>query len=507
VRSQSEDAYFIERYAIRFALKLDEDWSYRQQKLYILKKFYDSSIYDALPPYQNEYDMDGSNGNYIPIAKRRPSIIYNLPKVIVNESTGMLFGEQHFPIVRCNMNGEKNQKITDFLAYITDSAKIKRKMLQAAKKGAIGSVCIVVKVLKGKFYLDVMRTQNLTPYFDRMEPEKLIRLVEKKKVDGYSVKAFGYPVEERQLNKMFFFVREWTKTEEIYYVPYPCEDENESHNLIRDDKKSTLHKLGFVPAIWIKNISEDEEIDGESSFECIIDNAIEISYQLSQLGRLFKYSSDPTLVVKNPSALKDSELIKGSGVLNLDEKGDAYYAEMKGSGAGQVMEYVRLLREFSVEVARGNRSSPEKLMGAPSGTALKLLNAALISLVGELRLTYGEDGLIALYTMILEICKAPNMKIDFGDNDFSPEILSKNYLLDLDWPELYPTTPDEDLQKAQTVTTYTTNGILSKETAMRNIADDYNIIDIKVELNAVEKEIDAEHTRQSEVSRGATNKK
>ncbi len=498
----SDDEFFIERYKKRFGLKLDEDWSYRQQKLFILRKFLDGSIYDRLLPFHDEYDGEGQSGQYVKLVRRRPSAIYNLPKIIVNESTGMLFGEQHFPIVRCVNQGEKNEDITSFLKYITDTAKIRRKMLEAAKKGSIGSVCIIVKVLNGKFHLDILRTQSLTPYFDRLQPNKLIRLVDKKKVDGYSIKAFGYDVDKEDLNKLFYFVREWTTTEEIYYVPYLCQDEKEGYIPKKDSNNSSVHNFGFVPAIWIKNISEDEDIDGECTFESILDLTVLICYQLSQLGRGFNYNSDPTLVIKNPSSLEGTALIKGSGILNLDEKGDAYYAEMKGDASGKVMEYVNLLREYAIEVGRGNRSSPEKISGAQSGTALKLLNGALISLVGELRLTYGEDGLISLYEMILSICKSPNIEIDFGESKVT---IPDNYQLVLDWPELYPSTPDEDFQEAQTLTTYTSNGILSKETAMKNISDDYNVVNVEEEIKSVETEQQAEHNREREVARGASN--
>lgn len=504
--SYSDDLNFIQRYKSRFNLALDADWSYRQQKLFILRKFFNGSIFDNLLPFHSEYDGENASSQYIKLVKRRPSIIYNLPKIIVNESTGMLFGEQHFPIVRCI--NKKDESIDAFLNYVTKTAKIKKKMLEAAKKGCVGSVCIVLKVLKGKFHLDVLRTESLTPYFDPMEPEKIIRLIDKRKVDGYSIKAFGYSIADKDLEKMFYFVREWTLSEEIYYIPYLCEEEKEDFRKTKDQEKTTVHGFGFVPAVWIKNISEDEDIDGECTFEGILDNTIEICYQLSQLGRLFKYNSDPTLVVKNPSALDGSVLLKGVGILNLDEQGDAYYAEMKGNAPDQVMEYVKQLREYAIEVGRGDRSSPEKIKGAQSGKAIKLLNKALISLVCELRLTYGDDGLISLYNMILEICKSPDLEIDFGDTNLKISD-DHHYDLVLDWPELYPSTPEEDLQEAQTLSTYTAGGILSKETVIKKIADEFSIENIEEEIKAIEKQQKEEHNIQAkgEVARGASKKK
>lgn len=493
----NSDASLINRCADRFKLSLDDDWSWRQKKLFILRKFLDGSIYDNLLPFHSEYEA--GMGKYVKLSDRRPSVIYNLPKIIVNESTGMLFGEQHFPIAQC----KEKEEITEFLEFVTRDAKIRKKMLEAAKKGSVGSVAVVLKVLEGHFHLDVLRTQTLTPSFENLEPEKLIKLVDKKKIDGFSLKSYGYYIRKEDLDKMFYLVREWNESEEIYYEPYLCEKETENYSPSVDVERTTQHSMGFVPAIWIKNISEDEEIDGESTFEGILDVVVEISYQLSQLGRLFKYNSDPTLVVKNPSALEGSTLLKGIGILSLDEKGDAYYAEMNSSAPPQVMEYVKMLREYAIEVCRGNRSSPDKITGAQSGKAVKLLNGALVGLVGELRLTYGE-ALTQLYKMILDVCKSGKYEIYYENGTPS---LSDEYQLVLDWPEFYPSSPEEDLQEAQTLTTYTTNGIMSTETAIKNIADDYNILDPSQELKAVEKQQDIEYNREIEVKRGALKNK
>ena len=70
---------------------------------------------------------------------------------------------------------------------------------------------------------------------------------------------------------------------------------------------------------------------------------VEIDYQLSQVGRGLKYSSDPTLILKDP-ALPDGELIKGAGnALIVSEKGDARLLEIGGTASAAVIEYVRTL--------------------------------------------------------------------------------------------------------------------------------------------------------------------
>jgi hypothetical protein len=60
---------------------------------------------------------------------------------------------------------------------------------------------------------------------------------------------------------------------------------------------------------------------------------VEIDYQLSQVGRGLKYSSDPTLLLKDP-ALADGDMVKGAGnALVVSEKGDARLLEIGGTAS------------------------------------------------------------------------------------------------------------------------------------------------------------------------------
>lgn len=488
----SADYSIIDRYADRFKINLDKDWSYREKKLHILKKFLNGSIYDNLSPFYIEFGGGGeSAGSYIKLRDRRPSVIYNMNKIIVDESVTMLFGLDHFPIVRC---GEGHEETTKFLQYITRKSKLRRVMLEAAKTGSIGSVCIVVKLLKGCFYFEVIDTKNLNPVFDTQEPEKLIELTDKRKVDGSTLVSYGYKIEKEELNKFFYVIRKWDSSEEIYYEPYLCEkDQEDGFTPTKDTSKSHLHDFGFVPAVWIKNLPSSQNIDGLCTFESILDIGIEIDYQESQLGRLFKYNSDPTLVIKNPTQMDGAQIIKSVTVLNLDEKGDAYYAEMSGKSSSEVMNYIEKLRQYALEVARGNRTNPDKITMAQSGKAIQMLNSSLIGLVNEMRITYGDDGLLSIYKMILDIAKVPGYVIEA--DDIKPDFECGDHVV-LDWPDWYPKSAQEELQEQQALTGYVGAGILSKKTALNVIADEYNILDPEEELNLIEIQSNAEYDKQ-----------
>ena len=403
---------FQQRMIDRFGITIDRDWTEREARLFILRLIYEGKLYDCLLPWHKEYEEGGVEG-YIPLAKRRPSVIYNIPKIIVDESTSMLFGDSHFPIVRYKSDDdEKDQENTNFLTQLIKNSNLKVKMVSAAKKGALGSVCIIVKVLDTKFYIDVLSTQHLTPVFDYSSPGKLKKLTEKRKFIGESLCSYGYDIKEDDRKKYFYIVREWNASAEIYYLPYLCDDEEkENFSPKVDAARSETHDLGFVPAVWIKNTEDDDRIDGACVFFSIIDIGIEVDYQLSQLGRMLKYNSDPTLVIKDPSMLSDSQIVKGK-TITLGQEGDAYMLEMTSSSTTAVIEYVRLLRELALESVRGNRANPDKLSAINSGKALQMLNAKLISLVEDMRLTYGENGLKRVLSMMMSIFNSGKYKIE-----------------------------------------------------------------------------------------------
>ena len=162
-----------------------------------------------------------------------------------------------------------------------------------------------------------------------------------------------------------------------------------------DTGRSVRHGLGFVPLVWIRNLPGGVAPDGACTFRSAVETGIEIDYQLSQAGRGLKYSSDPTLLIKEPAGL-EGELVRGAGnALVVSEKGDARLLEIGGTAAGAVLDYVRVLRDLALEGVHGNRADPSRLGAPQSGRALELMNQGLVWLADNLRVSYGEGGLAA----------------------------------------------------------------------------------------------------------------
>ena len=74
------------------------------------------------------------------------------------------------------------------------------------------------------------------------------------------------------------------------------------------------------------------------------------------------------------------------------------------------------LRELALESIHGNRASPERITAAQSGRALELLNQGLIWLADQLRISYGEAGLLQLARLIVRASQMYSIVV-FGAAD------------------------------------------------------------------------------------------
>ncbi len=448
----------------------DRDYPPRTRALDILKRVLDGTFYDVLP-YQF-HEERGAGGEYIPLRNRRPSVRYALSRIVVEDSVALLFSEGHFPTIDC-----ADRMIRAALADIAKETRLNQIMTEAAIRGSVGSVAILLRVLRGRIFFDVLDTTWLTPVWDPEAPDALKTVTERYKVAGHFLAATGYDIADPGLD--YWFSRSWDSSGETWYLPQPV---GSSEPPEIDPERSVRHGLGFVPIAWIRNLpglsATGDANDGACTFRSAIETQIEIDYQLSQAGRGLKYSSDPTLLIKEPAAA-DTEIVKGAGnALVVSEKGDAKLLEIGGTASAAVIDYVRTLREFALESVHGNRASADRLTAAQSGRALELMNQGLIWLADNLRVSYGEGALLQLARMVLHASNTYRLKV------FGMEIpaLDPAARLTLKWPRWYPPTSEDRQRDAQTLATLAASGQISRQTAVQSIADTYDIEDVPAEL-------------------------
>jgi hypothetical protein len=443
----------------------DADYPERTRRLDLLTRFLQGRQYDVLP--YEFHDERGASGEYIPLRRRRPSVRYPLARIVVDDSLSLVFGEGHFPALESDDAATRTA-----LADIARESGLNRVMAEAALRGSVGSVAVLLRVLSGRVFFQVLPSLYLTPRWAADEPDRLAEVVERYKVPGRDLAARGFEIAEPAAD--YWFQRVWDEERETWFVPTLVAS---GLPTAIDEARSVRHGLGFVPLVWIRNLPGGDEIDGECTFRPALETSIEIDYQLSQAGRGLKYSSDPTLLIREPAAA-DGELVRGaSNALVVGEKGDAKLLEIGGTAAGAVIEYVRFLRELALEGVHGNRASADRLAAPQSGRALELMNQGLIWLADNLRLSYG-DGLLQLARMILRAAALYPLRVR-GERIGPLDAASR---LSLRWPDWYPPDAQDRGQDAATLQTLTTAGLLSRESAVKALAPVYDIGDVPAEL-------------------------
>ena len=459
---------------IRSLIPRDRDLPVRAQELSVLKRVLDGSFYDVLP--HQFHEERGAGGEYIPLRNRKPSVRYALCRVVVEDAVALLFSESHFPTIDC-----ADPAVRAALADLIKESRLNQTMIEAAMAGAIGSAAILLRVLRGRVFLNVLDTTYLTPVWNPEAPDTLARVTERYKVSGAHLLANGYDIPDPAT--AYWFTRTWDAESEIWFHPEPL---GASEPPLADEARSVRHGLGFVPVVWVKNLPgpsvTGDANDGACTFRAAIETQIEIDYQLSQAGRGLKYSSDPTLLIKEPAA-GDGEIIRGAAnALVVSEKGDAKLLEIGGTASAAVLDYVRTLRELALESVHGNRANADRIAAAQSGRALELMNQGLIWLADKLRVSYGEGAILQLARMMLRASHIYQLRA-YGTD--VPK-LDPAARLALKWPRWYPPSAEDRERDARTLATLNSSGQISRATALQSIADTYDIEDVPAELARIE---------------------
>ena len=444
----------------------DADYPARVRALAILRAVLDGTIYDVLPyEFHEEYN---DAGEYVPLRDRAPSVRSNLCRAVVEDSVALLFGERHFPVVVC-----EDEATRAGLETLIRESGLNAVMMDGATRGAVGSIVFRLRILKGRVCFDALDTMFLTPSWDPEAPDRLVRVVERYKARGAELRARGYTIDDDALGEDFWFQREWTEAEEIWFEPRPVADRGQG---LRVDEARTLrHGLGFVPMVWTRNLPGGDEIDGAATFRYGIEDAIAIDYQMSQAGRGLAYSSDPTFVVREPAGDEGPFVRSASNALIVSKDGDAKVLEISGTASGAVIEYCRAVREMALEAMHGNRADPQKFSGAQSGRALEWLNQGLVSLADKLRISYGEGALLSLLKMAARASRLYPVRVGNKVARLAEADVS------LRWPPWYAPTWQDRQAQANATQTLIGAGVLSTATGTALIAHTYDIPDVPAE--------------------------
>lgn len=502
--------YISEQYHIQDNDLPDPERSFR---LGVLRSFLHGEFYDSLPYRYSQEQNDA--GEYISMDDRAPSVTVgtNLVKTCVDQTVFNTFGEGHTPDVMTT-----NKDAQAILKDMIEESQLFDVMGQAVHSGSVGSVAIRVRVMDSRFVFDKMDTTFLTPVPDPDAPDRYLRFEEKYKVTGKALARLGYDIPEDNLKKMYWFMRWFTQTEELYFDPWLVNDEkwqdvlNKPHVPVRDDTRTKAHNLKYrdgtprVNVVWIKNLHGGTGPDGGCSWKHALDICIAIDYSMSQGGRLLKYAADPMLVIKQPPAPaaidgstglpvmaiagtggKRGPVKAPGGALRITAKdgGDAKLLQLDGDSAQAVIDYCKALEKGANKSMHANLVDPETIGAGPRGSqAMQIMNAPFAQLVGAIKTSYGERGLVPVLQMVLDII-ASGVEVEVKGKRV-PAAIGQVDDVKLRWPELYPATPADMQAKCAGLTAAITAGFISRQTAIAAIAVEFRITDVQAEELLIE---------------------
>lgn len=473
----------------------DKDYPDRQYPLMIYKKIREGTLYDCFKnAYHQEYSGSELNPKYIPETERAPCINtgLNIMRSVVEQSVGFLFGEDRFPTFL--IEDEVTKKWVEDVIRDTHLVRI---MQDSVVKGSIGSVAVHIKVLQDRFFPIVCDTVYLTPTFDPQQPDVLTGILEKKKVLGKDLRLAGYVIDDKALEHWFWFQRKWDDQDEIWYHPWRVGAETDKDFRIRVDKdRSVHHGLELVPWHWMRNlVGGDNDVDGACTFEPAIENCVQIDYALSRADRALKYNADPLTVfkVRNPNQIADFVRTSGNALV-VGVEGDAKILEVSGDAAHAILDTVEELKDEAMTAIHGSRADPDKLATSQSSVAQRMLYLPMVQLSSHLRVCYGDNGLVPIIQMMMNIAAKMPIKVlrKFG----SPPDPSQDIVLS--WADFFPPTPFDQQQVSQTMMTLVQTGILSKRTALLNLRKYFDFEDIDDEIAQIKSEKDEEVQRDTD---------
>ena len=106
------------------------------------------------------------------------------------------------------------------------------------------------------------------------------------------------------------------------------------------------------------------------------------------------------------------------------------------------------------------------------------MNQRLVWLADNLRVSYGECALLSLARMVLRASQIYPLRV-MGEEIAAMDPMAR---LSLKWPRWYPATADDRQKDALTLSTLAESGQISRETAVKAIADVFDIEDVPAEL-------------------------
>jgi hypothetical protein len=450
-----------------------------------------------------------ANSETLPIHFRRPTTPYHLCKVIVDRFTSLLFSQKRHP--KITVAGD--MKTEDFLQAVVEEGRLWPTMMAArAFGGACGTTVVGFKMLQGRPVFEVFDPRWATPKF--LDRQQLV------------LQSLDYRyifVQEVRDEKGNWYEVEWwyrrvidTKSDTIFQPVMV--DQPGDVQWIPGEKVD--HNLGFCPVVWIQNMANTTDLDGDS--DCVgIYELVEAIDRLNAQGEKGTLAnSDPTTVVTTDAPM--GEVKKGSGfALKLPAGSDAKYMEMTGSGIEQAKTKADDYKAMALEVAQCVLENPGQGI-EKTATEVERSYASMLAKADILREQYGEMGVKRLLNMVLVAAKRLMTPRRDGDSivvySFTlPDKVVVNertgavvrtkrelgngpYQVSLGWPPYFESSSKDATFAIQSAIAAKGSGLVDDLTAAKYVAQYFGVEDVRSMLEEVRRAARADQQSLEEMA-------
>lgn len=449
---------------------MNQNKEVRSDHLELLDAYYESEQYDDLQDWEEALKSE----EYVPVRDRKPRVIYNVAKVLVDKVAAKLCGESVFPKFAI----EDDDDDTAFFRTVIKGVKFRSRLMDPIRNTLKSGACFVrYYLVEGNVRIEYAQSKYCYPIFDALgELESIdIKYVYEDQNDRDSKNGPKKKWYRLQLNK---------DMDIMYDNP---EYRPGSQPTFKEVARAE-HGLGWVQGEWFVTHEDKFNYDGYSLYGDILGFIDELNYSLSQSSQAIQYNQDPQLTINKMDEDEIASLIKSSTkAWQMGREGEAKYLETDLSAVKEAGEQRDKFRSLMLDVVRVVIHDPEQIKGdAQSGEALKQLYAPLIELVDELRTTLEPkitNLLIKIAMTLLHYNALGEETIIETPAGYIPTSVD----FTVTWPTLFPPTLADINLMAQAANTLSTAQIVSRESLTKWFAAQTNIIDdVEEELSRIE---------------------
>lgn len=441
---------------------------FRRNELDVLDSYYDSEQYEHLQDWEEALKSD----TYVSIRDRKPRIIYNIAKIVVDKVTSKLCGQKVFPKFLI----EDDPDDTAFFNVVIKAASLRRNLIEPVRQALkAGSSFVRYFLINGQLEVEWSNSKYCYPKFDAVG-----------ELDEIEVKYVYEDWEDLDVKgdpKKKWYCLQLTKTSDVLMdnPPYIAGTKPTFAPVETND-----HGLGWVQGEWLQTNKDKFDPDGPSLYGDILGFIDDTNYSLSQTSQAIGYNQEPQLGVKGVDEEELDTLVKSSQkAWNLGREGEAAFIETALEGVKQATEVRGDNRNRMLEVVRVVLQDPEKIAGnAQSGNALEILNAPLIELIDELRSVF-EPKFIKIILKMALTCLIMNKRGMTTMIETPTGYMPESFDLVCQWPAIFPPTLADINLMCQAANTASTANVISRESLTRWLAPVFGIDDVDEELSKI----------------------